>query len=198
MIATLQNRHKINPLDRTGVACVIEQAARLADDGEKLSLRMETLVDLMREADYWSKKSNSALIRAEDVETALEKQRYRQDRIREKMQEQVTRGIRLIDTEGTKIAQALEVVMGLTAAQLVELTLVRSEEVSVSPLLQALEARLKKTSDLVLTQLTGHDFESVIKRSVTKPDYVIASRHQPSEVLRVFLEKSVCPVILVT
>ncbi|HID83219.1 MAG TPA: ATP-binding protein [Thiotrichales bacterium] len=114
MIATLQNRHKINPLDRAGVARVIEQAARLADDGEKLSLRVETLVDLMREAGYWSKKSNSSLIRAEDVETALEKQRYRQDKIREKMQEQITRGIRLIDTEGTKIAQ----VNGLSVIQL--------------------------------------------------------------------------------
>ena len=114
MIGTLQNRYELNPLDKTGVARVIEQAARLADDGEKLSLRVETLLDLLREADHWSKKSGSELIRAEDVETAVEKQRYRQDKISEQMQEQITRGIRLIDTDGTHVAQ----VNGLSVIQL--------------------------------------------------------------------------------
>jgi len=108
------------------------------------------------------------------------------------------KSIMVFDDETKGLLQVIEVVMELGAAQLVELTVVRSEESGASTLLQALEDKLKNTSNLVLTQLAGYDLESVIKQSAAKPDYIIVSRHQPSEVLRAFLEKSVCPVILVT
>lgn len=108
------------------------------------------------------------------------------------------KSIMVFDDQTTDLLQVLEVVMGLAAAQLVELTVVRSKEGGTSPLLQALEGKLKNTSNLILTQLASHDFERMTKQSVAKPDYVIASWHRSSEILRVFLEKSVCPVILVT
>ena len=40
------------PLDRGGVARVIEHAARLADDAGKLTLLVESIHDLVAEASY--------------------------------------------------------------------------------------------------------------------------------------------------
>ena len=105
MIASILNRQNLKALGKAGVARVIEHAARLSDDGEKLSLHVETLADLLNEANYWSGKAERDLITLEDIDLAIEKRRYRQDRIREQVQEHIHRGIQLIDTSGEKVGQ---------------------------------------------------------------------------------------------
>ncbi|HID30036.1 MAG TPA: ATP-dependent protease, partial [Desulfobacterales bacterium] len=52
LLATLAKDTKLLPLHRTGVARVIEQAAREAGDCEKLSLHIREFADLIKEADY--------------------------------------------------------------------------------------------------------------------------------------------------
>ena len=52
-----------------------------------------------------ARKDDSEIIAVEHVEKAISKQDYRQDRYRELMQEQVLRGIKMIDTEGERVAQ---------------------------------------------------------------------------------------------
>ena len=113
MIAALQRDSDTLPLDREGVGRVIEEASRAAEDGEKLSLQLHDMRDLLSEASYWAAQQNRKIVGRADVERALDKQRYRMDRYRELMQEQVLRGIRLIDTEGERIAQ----VNGLSVLQ---------------------------------------------------------------------------------
>lgn len=54
LIATLQRREKLLPLQRDAVARLIEQAARRADDSEKLSLDVGGILDLLRESDHWA------------------------------------------------------------------------------------------------------------------------------------------------
>lgn len=114
LIATQQQRDNLKPIHRDAVARVIETAARHAEDSEKLSLQIEKINDLLKESDYWAQQKGSKMIRLEHVETSLEKQRYRQNRIQQRMQEQINRGISLIDTEGSRVAQ----VNGLSVLQL--------------------------------------------------------------------------------
>lgn len=114
MIASLQRREKLQPMDRGAVARLIEYAARLADDGEKLSLHMGGLVDLLRESDYWSRRAGKDVIRSEDVEQTIATRIHRADQVRERAQESILRNIRLIDTEGSVIAQ----INGLAVVQL--------------------------------------------------------------------------------
>jgi predicted ATP-dependent protease len=52
LIGTLARREKLRPFERDAVARVIEHSARRAEDAQKLSTHMESLADLMREADY--------------------------------------------------------------------------------------------------------------------------------------------------
>jgi len=114
LISMLQKREKIRPLNKAAVARVIEQASRMADDAEKLSLYVENISDLLHEANYRAGKEGSELIRLQDVQCAIDKRRYRQERICDRLQEQITRGIQLIDTSGEKVAQ----VNGLSVIQL--------------------------------------------------------------------------------
>ncbi|WP_455206494.1 Lon protease family protein [Kaarinaea lacus] len=114
LIASLQRREKIRDLDKSGIARVIEQCARRAEDGEKLSLHMGNLVDLLQESDYWAERDSSKIISAHHVQHAVDKQIYRRDQIRSRIQESIQRGIRMIDSDGEKIAQ----VNGLSVMQL--------------------------------------------------------------------------------
>ncbi len=114
VIATLQRENGLAAVERAGVARIIEHCARMVDDGEKMSLHMGNLVDLLRESDYWAKESDRELIGAADVQHAIDSRRLRLDRIHEHATEQVLRGIQLIDSTGEKVAQ----VNGLSVIQL--------------------------------------------------------------------------------
>ena len=94
MLATIQQQDSMRPLHRASVGRIIEQASRLAEDSAKLSLNLEGLRQLMQEADYWARKNSSDVIRLDDVEKAISSQQRRHDRIRERLQEQITRDIK--------------------------------------------------------------------------------------------------------
>jgi predicted ATP-dependent protease len=105
MIAGLQRDRGARPLDKASVGRVIEEASRRVDDGERLSLRLDDMRDLLSEADYWAGKGKRNVIELDDIELAIAKRQHRQDQYRELLQEQVLRGIRLIYTDGTRVAQ---------------------------------------------------------------------------------------------
>lgn len=105
LIAAIQEHNESRPLDKAGVGRVIEQASRDAEDGEKLSLHIENLRDMLSEADYWAGKADSDVIRLQDIDQSIEKRRFRQDKYHELYQQQITRGIKLIDTSGSKVSQ---------------------------------------------------------------------------------------------
>ena len=116
LIALLARRESIRPLDRQAVARVIEHGARMIEDAERLSTRFGKVVDLLREADHWAGEAGRELIRAEDVERAIEARRYRHGRLAERYREEIERGILLIASEGARVGQ----VNGLSVIQLGE------------------------------------------------------------------------------
>lgn len=114
LIGTLVRRDKLRPFDRGAVARVIEHSARRAEDAEKLSTHMQSLADLVREADYWAGQDKRDAVERADVERAIEAQIKRSDRLRERSQEAILRGILHIDTDGERVGQ----VNGLSVFQL--------------------------------------------------------------------------------
>ena len=116
LVATMVRKEKLRPFDRSGVARIVERSSRMVDDGEKLSVLMRSVIDLLREADYWAGKNGNGAVTAAEVQKAIDTRDYRSDRIREASQEQIHREIVLIDTEGEKVAQ----VNGLSVLQLGE------------------------------------------------------------------------------
>ncbi|MBU1265444.1 MAG: AAA family ATPase [Gammaproteobacteria bacterium] len=114
LIGTLVRRDKLHPFDRDAVARVIEHSARRAEDAEKLSTHMQSLADLVREADYWAAQEKREVVTRADVERAIQAQIKRSDRLRERSHEAILRGILHIDTDGERVGQ----VNGLSVFQL--------------------------------------------------------------------------------
>lgn len=105
LIAGLQKENELAPLNISAVQRTIEHCSRLVEDSEKLSLHMGSLLDLLREGDYWAKQSGQQEIGEQHIQKAIDTRQYRQDQIRERVHEQVIRGDYLLDTSGEKVAQ---------------------------------------------------------------------------------------------
>lgn len=113
LIAGIAKKYKLNPLDKEAVARIIEHAARMVDDNEKITTHIRDIIDLMREADFWSRKENMDITNQSAVKKAIEQQIYRSSRLRDRYQEEILRDTIFIDTDKSKIGQVngLSVVM---------------------------------------------------------------------------------------
>ena len=105
LIATLVRRQSNRPFDAAAVARVIEHSARLAEDSEKLTTHMRTVADLLQEADHWAAEEGATVVSQHHVQQAVDKQEYRVDRVRERVQEEIQRGTLLVATDGEQVAQ---------------------------------------------------------------------------------------------
>jgi lon-related putative ATP-dependent protease len=114
LIAAVAAREDLKPMDAGAVARIVEHGARLADDAEKLTTHMGTIVDLVREADYWAGEAGAETVAAAHVQKAIDAKIYRSDRIRQDIQEAIERGTLVIETDGVATGQ----VNGLSVIQL--------------------------------------------------------------------------------
>ena len=105
LIATICHSEELKHVTRDGVARLIEHAARMADDAEKLSIRVGPIADVIREADFWADETGQESITREHVSKAIEEHIRRHDRTRELSHEAITRDIVLIDTQGEATGQ---------------------------------------------------------------------------------------------
>lgn len=101
--------NNLPPFDATAVAKVIEFSSRLAEDQHKLTTRFGRIVDVVREAAYWAKKSNSTkklrAVNAAAVEKAIEEARYRNNLLDERLQEMIAQDIIMISTSGSDVGK---------------------------------------------------------------------------------------------
>jgi len=105
LIGSLARKEGLRHFQRGAVARVIEYSSRLAGDAEKLSTHMQTISDILREADYWSGEERRQFVTAVDVQAAIDARRYRTGRLRERIQESILRETLLIDTDGAVVGQ---------------------------------------------------------------------------------------------
>ena len=103
----------LRPLTREAVARLVDHAARLCDDGARLSTHTRALSDLLHEADAQAARGGRDAVQHADVVTAQAQRIRRADRIRDSVHEELLRGTLLVSTEGEHIAQ----VNGLAVVQ---------------------------------------------------------------------------------
>ena len=116
VLATLARQGKLKPLTRQAVGRVIEYSSRLTGDAEKLSTHLRSIKDLLNESDYWADDNGHDKIDVSDVQQAIDHKTYRLDRVRQKLYENIRRGMVLIDVEGKVAGQ----INGLSVLQLGE------------------------------------------------------------------------------
>jgi predicted ATP-dependent protease len=78
---------------------VIEESARLAGDSRRLSTQMRKVVDLVREADFWARKSGRDVTGTTDVCRAIDARVRRASRLRDRLQDEILRDSILVETE---------------------------------------------------------------------------------------------------
>ncbi len=114
LITAMVQEAKLLPFDVQGVARLIEAASRRAADSQKLSLDLQHLYDLVREADFYARQAKVETVTRSHVQDAISARIRRADRIREASHEMITRDIMLIDSEGSAVGQ----VNGLSVLQM--------------------------------------------------------------------------------
>jgi len=105
-VHTLCEAEKLNHLEASAIAKIVEYGSRLAEDQNKLTTRFPELADIVREASFYASQDNSKYVKDIHVSRALEEKIYRSDLIDQKFKEMIERGIILIDTAGSKVGQA--------------------------------------------------------------------------------------------
>ena len=74
-------------VDSAGVARLIEEGSRLADDRDKLSIEIGRLADIVREANFWASETGRSEITRADIDRAIDERTQRSDRLRDRAQE---------------------------------------------------------------------------------------------------------------
>lgn len=105
LIATLSRKENLRPLDPEATARVIEHSARQIDDARKLSMHMRSVMDLLRESDYWAKTAGEHTVSVTNVDQAVKAQISRSDRLRDRALEAVKRKIVQLDVRGEQTGQ---------------------------------------------------------------------------------------------
>ncbi len=104
-IAGVVRREKLLPFDRSAVARVVERAARLVGDADRLSAGLREIVDLLQEADQLAADAGKAIVTAAEVQRAIDGQFRRGDRVYRRMQEEIGRKTIRIETDGEQVGQ---------------------------------------------------------------------------------------------
>ena len=96
---------ELPPLDRSGMAKIIEFASRLADDQSKLSTRFSEITQVVGEAATLAKLKREKVITGKIVDEALKQRLERAQKYSEKYMEMIDSHTLLIDTTGFKVGQ---------------------------------------------------------------------------------------------
>ena len=96
---------ELPPLDRTGMARVIEFASRLANNQTKLSTRFSEITQIVGEAATLAKLNREKVITGQTIETALKQRDERVQKYNEKYIEMINDKTLLIDTKGFKVGE---------------------------------------------------------------------------------------------
>lgn len=104
-VGAVCRREKLPHFDRFGLAELVEHGSRLAGNQEKLSTRFNEVIEIVYESAFWAEAEGAAFVGAPHVKRAIEGRVYRSNRIEEKMQEMLLKGIFMVDTDGHVVGQ---------------------------------------------------------------------------------------------
>jgi predicted ATP-dependent protease len=105
MLQRITKEDELLPLDYTGAALMIEEAAREMESQFKLSASIANGIDLLCEAHHWALQRKAKKIEDIDVKKALSFRTYRNEILELDVLDAIERGEMLIDTQGKVVGQ---------------------------------------------------------------------------------------------
>ncbi len=104
-LARVCKKEKLLPLNRQAVAVAAEYGVRLGGRSDKLTASLGKLADLIREADWCARAQGNRVVKAQDVETAIEQSVARVNAAERRLDEAIVTGSILIQTTGKRVGQ---------------------------------------------------------------------------------------------
>ncbi len=104
-VGDLCRREQLKHFDPSGVARLLDEAAVLVEDQQRVSARFAEVADLVREASYWATRAGRELVTAVDVRQAVDERLQMRDYALRRYQESLADGVVLIDTQGATVGQ---------------------------------------------------------------------------------------------
>lgn len=105
MMASAIDKENLLHMERAAVARVIEHSARSIEENSKFSLHLGDMTDLLREASYLAKQTQSRLVGRDHVQAAINMREQRLDRLRALIYSQIERQVIDIDVQGNQVGQ---------------------------------------------------------------------------------------------
>jgi lon-related putative ATP-dependent protease len=105
MMASTIDKENLLHMERAAVARVIEHSARSIEENSKFSLHLGDMTDLLREASYLAKQTQSKLVARDHVQAAINMREQRLDRLRAQIYSQIERQVIDIDVQGNQVGQ---------------------------------------------------------------------------------------------
>ena len=105
VVAASARREGLKPLEAAAVARLVEHGSRLAGDSRKLSTHLRSVEDAVREADHFAAAAGAELVRAADVERALQEQQRRLARVHGEILDAIRCNSLLVETDGEAVGQ---------------------------------------------------------------------------------------------
>jgi lon-related putative ATP-dependent protease len=105
LLASVTQREGLPPVDRGGVARVVEEGMRMAEDHNKLSILFGEIADIVREAAYWARQGASPVITEQHISRAIAARYERVNLIEHNVREAIRKEIVVVDTTGVAVGQ---------------------------------------------------------------------------------------------
>ncbi len=105
IISSIAKKDTLLHFDKGAVARVVEHGSRLAEDSTKLTAHLQSICDLVHEAEFYAASAKKESVEAGDVQHAIDARTLRASRIREKIREATLKNQILIDTVSEKTGQ---------------------------------------------------------------------------------------------
>lgn len=105
LIAGITKKRELRAVDAVGVARLIEQSSRQANDVEKLDINFYTLRDILEEANYWADQAGRNTTTHEDILKTLNLREERASHMRHRSIERVMRDVQMLATSGKAVGQ---------------------------------------------------------------------------------------------
>lgn len=102
-IQNLIKKENLKPIEEKGIIEVCRYGISLSERRDKLSTRFSLISDLLRESDYWAGLENKKTINKDSVLQALNEKKYILNLPEEKLDNQISQGVILIEREGKAI-----------------------------------------------------------------------------------------------
>lgn len=127
-VCTVCEEEKLEHLESSALARIVEHGSRLAEDQEKLSTRFGEIADIIREASFYASQEEASYVSAGHVRKAIEEKFYRSNLLQERIVEMIKRRTLMIDVTDEAVGQ----VNGLSVTSLGDISFGRPNRITVS------------------------------------------------------------------